>query len=140
MRERRYIAAPLCLRWNIDAVMLGSLSRFPVFVAFVLFSACHSTEADTRTAYSVAPMAEVAPYDVEVLPYLPPGRLRSVGVFKLPSNSSFHWDDEQFLDEMKEKAASMGGNTVVSTDDSPNNIRVFYIPEDRGSHGGDEEN
>ncbi len=120
--------------------MSVSLSRLLLFISFVLLISCRSSEIVTQIAYSTVPAADVAPYEVEVLPYLPPGHLCSVGAVKLAPGSSFHWDDEQLLNEIKEKAASIGGNTVVVSDDSPNNIRVFYIPEDRGSHGGDEEN
>lgn len=120
--------------------MFVSLSRLPLYLSVALFSSCNSSESVVRSSLPAASVTEVEPYDVEVLPYLPPGRLRSVAVFTLDSKSPFHWDDEQLLNDVKEKAASMGGNTVVATEDSPNRMRVFYIPEDHGSHGGDEEN
>lgn len=82
--------------------------------------------------------AAVDPLSVEALPYLPPGTPRAVGLMELPPDTPFRWDDEEFLEKMKEKAAAMRGNTIVSTEEEPRRVRVFYIPEDEGSHGGDE--
>lgn len=81
----------------------------------------------------------IDPMVVEALPVQPPGRHPLVGSLSMENGASFQWDDVAFMDDMKEKAAALGGNTIVYTEDDPGRARIYYIPEDRGSHGGDEE-
>ncbi len=81
----------------------------------------------------------IDPMVVEALPVQPPGQHPLVGSLRMENGASFQWDDVAFMDDVKEKAAAMGGNTVVYTDDDPHRARIYYIPEDRGVHGGDEE-
>lgn len=81
----------------------------------------------------------IDPMVVEALPVQPPGSHPLVGSLRMENGASFQWDNVAFMDDMKEKAAALGGNTIVYTDDDPRRARVYYIPEDRGSHGGDEE-
>lgn len=81
----------------------------------------------------------VDPLNVEVLPVHPPGRHPLLGRFRLGCGRTFNWEDADLMDEMKQKAASLGGNTIVCTDEEPTHVFVYYIPEDCGSHGGDDE-
>lgn len=81
----------------------------------------------------------IDPMVVEALPVQPPGRHPLVGSLRMENGASFQWDNVAFMDDMKEKAAALGGNTIVYTDDDSKRVRVYYIPEDCGSHGGDEE-
>lgn len=81
----------------------------------------------------------VDPMTVEVLPVQPPGRHPLLGSFRMERYVVFDWEDISFLDEMKQKAASLGGNTLVCTEDDPSRVKIYYIPEDCGSHGGDDE-
>lgn len=114
-----------------------------------LFALCSACAPDAHplleTLEAPAPLTALAPdriidpLNVEALPVQPPGRHPLLGSFRICRGATFDWEDADFLNGMKEKAAALGGNTIVCTEEEPTRVRVYYIPEDCGSHGGDDE-
>lgn len=79
-------------------------------------------------------------YEVEFLPVVPtiPGTL-IVGSFRILNNAVLRYDDEAYLDAIKQKAARMGGNTIVYPREGVTEAIVAYVPlEEVNYHGGDE--
>ena len=79
-------------------------------------------------------------YEVEFLPLVPsiPGTM-IVGSFRILNNAVLRYDNEEYLDAIKQKAARMGGNTIVYPQDGVTEAVVAYVPlEEVNYHGGDE--
>ena len=82
----------------------------------------------------------VPAYEVEFLPVVPtiPGTM-IVGSFRILNNAVLRYDNEEYLDAIKQKAARMGGNTIVYPQDGVTEAVVAYVPlEEVNYHGGDE--
>lgn len=82
----------------------------------------------------------VPAYEVEFLPVVPtvPGTL-IVGRFHLLNNAVLPYENEEYVQAVKQLAAQMGGNTVVYAGPGQQIATVAYVPlEDVNYHGGDE--
>ena len=76
------------------------------------------------------PMAYVEPHEVEFRPMLPdtPGT-RIVGRFLLDKDSAADLADEDCLQEVRRRAAAMGGNVIVYLYPGVDYAAVAYAPE-----------
>ena len=83
---------------------------------------------------------QVPAYEVEFLPMLPtiPGTI-VVGSFRIHHNAVLRYDDEEYMNAIRQMAARMGGNTVVYPQDGIKEATVAFVPlEEVNYHGGDE--
>lgn len=79
-------------------------------------------------------------YEVEFLPIVPsvPGTV-IVGKFRILNNATLPYENEAYVQAVKEKAANMGGNTIVYPRSGVTEAVVAYVPlETVNYHGGDE--
>ena len=86
------------------------------------------------------PRQDVPAYEVEVLPEVPtvPGTVM-VGSFRILNRAGLQYDNEEFMQAIKEMAADMGGNTIIYSGEGATTARVAYVPlEEVNYHGGDE--
>ncbi len=83
------------------------------------------------------PKVEV--YEVEFLPVLPdtPDTI-IVGRFYVPEGATLEYDNEAVVLSIKQRAAAMGGNTIVYPHHGIKEITVAYVPIEQNLHGGDE--
>lgn len=83
----------------------------------------------------------VPDYEVEFLPMLPADpRAFTVGKFYIHGNAALDFGDEEMVKEIKQRAASMGGNTVIYPDTGVTEAMVAYVPQESVNlHGGDDE-
>ncbi len=82
----------------------------------------------------------VPTYEVEFLPVVPtiPGTL-IVGRFRILNNAVLPYDNEDYVQAVKQLAAQMGGNTIVYAGSGQKEAVVAYVPlETVNYHGGDE--
>ena len=75
-------------------------------------------------------VAYVEPHEVEFRPMLPdtPGT-RIVGRFLLDKDSAADLEDEDCLQEVRRRAAAMGGNVIVYLYSGVDYAAVAYVPE-----------
>lgn len=75
-------------------------------------------------------VAYVEPHEVEFRPMLPdtPGT-RIVGRFLLDEDSAADLEDEDCLQEVRRRAAAMGGNVIVYLYPGVDYAAVAYVPE-----------
>lgn len=75
-------------------------------------------------------VAFVEPHEVEFRPMLPdtPGT-RIVGRFLLDKDSAADLEDEDCLQEVRRRAAAMGGNVIVYLYSGVDYAAVAYVPE-----------
>lgn len=75
-------------------------------------------------------VAYVEPHEVEFRPMLPdtPGT-RIVGRFLLDKDSAADLEDEDCLQEVRRRAAAMGGNVIVYLYPGVDYAAVAYVPE-----------
>ncbi len=79
-------------------------------------------------------------YEVEFLPIVPsvPGTI-IVGKFRILNNEILPYENERYVQAVKQLAAQMGGNTIVYTGSGEHEALVAYVPlESVNYHGGDE--
>lgn len=83
-----------------------------------------------ETAPTGAPLHHVEPYEVEFRPMLPdtPGT-RIVGRFLLDKDSVNDLGNEYCLQEVRRRAAAMGGNVIVYLYPGVDYAAVAYTPE-----------
>ena len=85
--------------------------------------------------------AQVEPYEVEFRPMLPdtPGT-RIVGRFLLVEDSARDLENEACLQEVRRRAAAMGGNVIVYLYSGVDYAAVAYTPElqQENLHGNDD--
>ena len=82
----------------------------------------------------------VPAYEVEFLPVVPrvPGTI-IVGRFQLLNNAVLPYENEEYVQAIKQLAAQMGGNTVVYVGPGQKTVTVAFVPlEEVNYHGGDE--
>ena len=86
-------------------------------------------------------VAYVEPHEVEFRPMLPdtPGT-RIVGRFLLDKDSAADLEDEDCLQEVRRRAAAMGGNVIVYLYSGVDYAAVAYAPElqQENLHGNDD--
>lgn len=81
----------------------------------------------------------VETYEVEFLPILPEGKaVRVVGKFEIRNGAELDYADASVVEELKKRAAEMGGNTIVYPYVGTPEATVAYVPIEVGMHGGDE--
>lgn len=81
----------------------------------------------------------VETYEVEFLPILPEGKaVRVVGKFAIHNGAELDYADASVVEELKRRAAEMGGNTIVYPYMGTPEATVAYVPIEVGMHGGDE--
>lgn len=78
-------------------------------------------------------------YEVEFLPALPqtPGTV-VVGYFRIRNGAELQYDNEAVVSLIKQRAALMGGNTIVYPHNKVTKAVVAYVPTEPSLHGGDE--
>lgn len=78
-------------------------------------------------------------YEVEFLPALPqtPGTV-VVGYFRIRNGAELQYDNEAVVSLIKQRAAHMGGNTIVYPHNKITKAVVAYVPTEISVHGGDE--
>lgn len=79
-------------------------------------------------------------YEVEFLPVVPtvPGTF-IVGKLLISDNAALNYENEEYVQAVKELAADMGGNTIVYPHTGVTEAVVAYVPlEEVNYHGGDE--
>lgn len=87
----------------------------------------------------VGPRPVVADYEVEFLPMLPhhPGAV-VVGRFLIHNDAKLDLGNEEMVQAIKRRAASMGGNTIVYPHTGITEATVAYVPMEESVHGGDD--
>lgn len=113
-------------------------------IGMLLLTGCASVpemrnwKAEPCSVAGVRPSVPV--YEVEFLPVVPtiPGTF-IVGRLRILNNASLNYDDEKYVQAVKELAAEMGGNTIVYPHSGVTEAVVAYVPlEEVNYHGGDE--
>lgn len=112
----------------------------------LLLTACNhpvDTQASGLWGEELLPLTSVRPrvevYEVEFLPVLPntPDTL-VVGRFHVPDGAELQYDNEAMVQTIKQRAAAMGGNTIVYPHTGIKVVTVAYVPIEPSLHGGDE--
>ncbi|MBR7109978.1 MAG: hypothetical protein IKC90_08045 [Akkermansia sp.] len=113
-------------------------------VAAALFVSCgqHGPLVSDWETVSTLPDGEkphVEVYEVEFLPTLPqtPGTV-VVGYFRIRNGAELQYDNEAVVSLIKQRAALMGGNTIVYPHNKITKAVVAYVPTEPNLHGGDE--
>lgn len=120
------------------------MKNFLLLLPAVLLSACATGPNVNDWKAEPAPVAgervHVPVYEVEFLPVVPsvPGTV-IVGRFRILNNATLPYENEAYVQAVKEKAANMGGNTIVYPRSGVTEAVVAYVPlETVNYHGGDE--
>lgn len=111
--------------------MSRGISYCLLIVVAALCSACHQCRwCAVSTISATDPLPFVEPYEVEFRPMLPdsPGT-RIVGRFLLQPDSIDDLGDEDCLQEIRRRAAAMGGNVIVYLYPGVDYAAVAYTPE-----------
>ncbi len=113
---------------------------FPIFVLVGCSTLPDVSNWQAEPLPIVGERPVVPVYEVEFLPIVPavPGTI-IVGKFRILNNATLPYENERYVQAVKQLAAQMGGNTIVYTASGEREALVAYVPlEEVNYHGGDE--
>ncbi len=120
------------------------MNKIKIAITLLLLVGCSTLPDVSDWQAEPLPLTGARPivpvYEVEFLPVVPtvPGTM-IVGRFHILNNAELPYDNEGYVQAVKELAAQMGGNTIVYAGSGQREAVVAYVPlEEVNYHGGDE--